>query len=103
MKAKPDALFNKASDDAAQWMSQARDEIDAVFGAGHAKGNPHLVAMFMRVAAMNYQTTTEAKLAAQRLDELSRLIDSLYNFRTKEFPLLLSVLSPARKPRSAKA
>lgn len=93
---KPDPMFNQAGEDAAQWMNQARDEIDALFGANHAKNNPHLVAMFMRVAAMNYETTTSARAAARSLDELSRLIDSLYKFRTSEFPMLLSVLATGK-------
>ena len=104
MKPKPDAPFSCASEDAAQWLSQARDEIDALFGANHAKNNPHLVAMFMQVAESRAQTIVKARSDAKYLDEFSRLIDSLNKFRSNDFPMLLSVLSsPARRPRGGKA
>jgi hypothetical protein len=90
-----DKLRAKAGEEAAQWLIHARDEIDALFGANYAKANPGLVSMFMRVAAMNYETTAAAQSAARNLDEFSRLVDQLYNFRTKELPMLLA--APERK------
>jgi hypothetical protein len=100
MSKSEDKLFNQVGEDAAQWMSRARDEIDALFGANHAKNNPHLVAMFMRVAAMNYQTIHHREAAAKQLDEFSRLIDSLNKFRTNDLPMLLSALQPEpKKPK----
>ena len=94
---KPDPLSNPADERTSQRLSQARDEIDAMFGANHAKNNPHLLAMYMQIAASDYQTSVRARSDAQYLEEFSRLVDILNRFRANDLPMLLSALVGGKK------
>jgi hypothetical protein len=47
----PTTLVNQAGPTAGQYLSEAVDKIDEVFGKGYARKHPELVGMFMQVAA----------------------------------------------------
>jgi hypothetical protein len=72
-------ILQGAMEDTAQWMIQARDEIDALFGTGYAKNNPGLVSTYMRVTAENLRTAVEARTAGGTPHELANIAVSLSN------------------------
>lgn len=52
-----DAAVDQANDTAARYFNFAVDSIDNTFGRGYAQKNPALVAAFMNVAVLDYNTT----------------------------------------------
>jgi hypothetical protein len=42
------------------YMTGAIESIDQAFGKGYAKKNPHLVATFMKVCAIDFKTAIRA-------------------------------------------
>ena len=57
-----DTLLRQASDTAETYMGRAVHDIDDAFGKGYAAAHPDLVAAFMKVAAMDFNTAAMIKL-----------------------------------------
>ena len=50
-------LLKQASDTSSEYFDRAVDKIDKTFGQGYAQDHPDLIAAYMRVAAMDFNTT----------------------------------------------
>ena len=67
--ASPMDLMRQAGSTAQQYLFQARDDIDGMFGAGYAQSHPELVGVFMLVCAQDF--TTSMTLAVKQ-DEIEQ-------------------------------
>ena len=56
-------LVHQAWKTAGLYMENAVREIDEIFGEGYAKKHPELVAVYMQVAAKDYDTAARIKVA----------------------------------------
>lgn len=56
-------LMRQAGSTAAEYMARARKEIDSEFGEGYAIKHPELVAVFMQVAASDFNSAANAVAA----------------------------------------
>ena len=63
-----DTLLKQASDTAQAYMIRAKYDINEQFGEGYAKDHPELVAAYMKVAAMDFQTMAKVKIAEGDID-----------------------------------
>lgn len=68
-----DAAVTQAGKTIKQYLNQAREAIDDVFGAGYARHNPVLVAACVKAQAEDYKTVA----IAAPLYEISQSIDEL--------------------------
>lgn len=72
-----DTLLKQAPMTANEYMRKAIDAIDKEFGAGYAKGNPELVAAFMRTAAMDFHTSVYCRTLQNQLSQIERTLSSI--------------------------
>jgi hypothetical protein len=72
-------LLNQAAYAPHLYMTQAKENIDKLFGEGYAKQNPQLVAAYIQVAATDFQTAAIA-IASQNIQYgLKEIAESLNN------------------------
>lgn len=68
-----DAAVTQAGETIKQYLNQAREAIDEVFGSGYARHNPVLVAACVQAQAEDYK----AVATTAPLYDISRSIDNL--------------------------
>lgn len=73
-------LMGQAHSTAYTYLTEAKKDIDRVFGTGYAMKNPHLVAAYMATAAQDFQSSSIGVAAQKIRDALWDLGES----RTRE-------------------
>jgi len=74
--------MNQAIMTAHDYMSQAKNNINKMFGDGYAKAHPELVAAFMQVCVMDYMATAfedRIEMLCNSLDAIAEALTSQEN------------------------
>ena len=63
-------MLNQSHITSAEYMLEAVDRIDALFGKGYAKNNPDLVGTFMKVSCDDFKFALTYHIENRKLDVL---------------------------------
>lgn len=72
-----ETLFTQAQESASSYLQYAKTEIDRVFGDGHAKNHPELVAAFMKCASNEFCSGSTSKVMQSALKGIGYSLDSI--------------------------
>jgi NAD(P)H-hydrate repair Nnr-like enzyme with NAD(P)H-hydrate epimerase domain len=72
-QADPTTLMRQASWTVAEYMEQAKKNIDSLFGTGYAKAHPELVAAFITACTKDF----DSGIMSQKLEAVAWAVGSL--------------------------